>query len=94
MTALVDQAQHHAQHTTRLWLGEYEHYPEKKKNLSLIMVKVIWTMGNLLYVCTGAYEPPEGRRRSVPLRVLCVRRSSLAVTDIIWSGQLQGISIG
>ena len=32
MTALVDQAQHHAQYTTtRLWLGEYEHYPEKKK---------------------------------------------------------------
>ena len=46
------------------------------------------------HVHTGAYEPPEGRRRSVRLRVRCVRRSSLAMLDLIWSGQLQGISIG
>ena len=42
----------------------------------------------------GAYEPPEGRRRSVRLRVRCVRQSLLAMLYLVWSGQLQGISIG
>ena len=33
-------------------------------------------------------------RRSVQLRVRCVRQSSLAMLYLIWSGHLQGTSIG
>ena len=65
---------------------------EKGKIVGCLVVQlfVIWLAVN--YIIAGAYEPPEGRRRSVRLRVRCVRRSSLAMLDLIWSGQLQGIS--